>query len=204
MVKKKAAKKPVKKIIKKAVKKKNIKKKTLKNKAVKKKTVKKKAAKKKTTAKKRSKTKKARTFSGKNSLTLDSGKEVLQIAMMESPELAVSEPEPMNPKKSPKPNFKFKKIKNQNKKALKKGTSPDKYFILCNGKRLKNIKELAEVMEEIEDHVFNHHVTHDKNDFARWVHDVFEDTDLAQKLAGVKDKRHVQFIIYKHITHKLW
>ena len=87
---------------------------------------------------------------------------------------------------------------------MKKGTSPDKYFILCNGKRLKNIKELAEVMEEIEDHVFSHHVTHDKNDFARWVHDVFEDTDLAQKLAGVKDKRHVQFIIYKHITHKLW
>ncbi|MFH1506173.1 MAG: hypothetical protein ABIE94_04280 [archaeon] len=171
--------------------------KAVKKKAVKKKTVKKKAAKKTNAVKKASP-----SVSANKSVTLDSGKEVLQIAMMETPELAISEPEPM--KKGKQPKFKLSKSNKVKKTVLKKGTSPDRYFILCNGRRLKNIKELADIMEEIEDHVFNHHVTHDKNDFAKWVHDVFQDIDLAQKIAGVKDKKHVQFIIYKHITHNLW
>ena len=134
-------------------------------------------------------------------ITLDSGKEVLQIAMVEAPEITVSEPEPILPQKAsePKSTTEWKP-----KKKIRKGTSQDKYFILCNGRRLKNVKELADIMEEIEDHVFNHHVTHDRNDFAKWINDVFEDIELAQKLANVKDKKHVQFIIYKHITNKLW
>ena len=77
-------------------------------------------------------------------------------------------------------------------------------FVLCNGKPVKNIKELADIMEELEDHVFNFHVTPEKNDFATWVKDIFQDVELAQKLAGVKDRKHMQIVLYKHITHKLW
>jgi hypothetical protein len=77
-------------------------------------------------------------------------------------------------------------------------------FMLCNGKPVKNIKELADVLEELEDQVFNHHVTPEKNDFATWVKDVFKDIELAEKLTGVKDKKHMQLVLYKHITHKLW
>jgi hypothetical protein len=78
------------------------------------------------------------------------------------------------------------------------------YFVLCNGKPVKNVKELADLMEELEDHVFSFHVTPEKNDFATWVKDIFQDVELAQKLAGVKDKKHMQIVLYKHITHKLW
>ncbi|MBN2052818.1 hypothetical protein JW756_04915 [Candidatus Woesearchaeota archaeon] len=78
------------------------------------------------------------------------------------------------------------------------------YFILCNGKPVKNMIELADVMEEMEDQVFNHHVSPEKNDFAKWVNDIFKDAELAEKLAGVKDKKHMQLVLYKHITHKLW
>ena len=58
--------------------------------------------------------------------------------------------------------------------------------------------------EELEDQVFDFHVTPEKNDFATWVKDIFQDVELAQKLAGVKDKKHLQIVLYKHITHKLW
>ena len=86
----------------------------------------------------------------------------------------------------------------------KKRTSSTKYFILCNGKKLKNIKEMADVMEHLEDYVFDHHVNDKKNDFSVWVKDVFKDVELAKKLSGVKDKKHLQLVVYKHITHKLW
>jgi hypothetical protein len=105
------------------------------------------------------------------------------------------------PKKKPK---KKKTKKRKTPKRLEKETHPTKYFILCNGKPLKNIKELADIMEDIEDHVFNHHVTEDRNDFATWVKDVFKEIELAKKIAGVKDKKHIQLVIYKHISHKLW
>jgi hypothetical protein len=88
--------------------------------------------------------------------------------------------------------------------TVKRDAPETSCFILCNGKPVKNIKELADIMEEIEDQVFNHHVTSDKNDFATWVKDIFKDIELAEKLAGVKDKKHMQLVVYKHIAHKLW
>jgi len=88
--------------------------------------------------------------------------------------------------------------------TVKRDAPETSYFLLCNGKPVKNIKELADVIEELEDQIFNHHVTADKNDFATWIKDVFKDIELAEKLAGVKDKKHMQLVLYKHITHKLW
>jgi hypothetical protein len=88
--------------------------------------------------------------------------------------------------------------------TIKRDAPDASYFVLCNGKPVKNIKELADVMEELEEQVFNHHVTPDKNDFATWIKDIFKDIELAEKLAGVKDKKHMQLVLYKHITHKLW
>jgi hypothetical protein len=88
--------------------------------------------------------------------------------------------------------------------TIKRDAPETSYFVLCNGKPVKNIKELADVMEELEDQVFNYHVAPDKNDFATWIKDIFKDIELAEKLAGVKDKKHMQLVLYKHITHKLW
>jgi hypothetical protein len=88
--------------------------------------------------------------------------------------------------------------------TIKSDAPETNYFVLCNGKPVKNIRELADVMEELEDQVFNYHVTPEKNDFANWVKDIFKDIELAEKLAGAKDKKHMQLVLYKHITHKLW
>jgi len=95
------------------------------------------------------------------------------------------------PKVSPKP------------KKIIKDAPVEQYFILCNGHPIKNVKELADVMEDLRDEVFDFHVTPDKNDFAKWVHDVFKDVELAEELANVKHKTPMRLVLYKHIVKKI-
>lgn len=78
----------------------------------------------------------------------------------------------------------------------------EKYFVLANGKPIQHVAELAEVLNDIEDHVFNHHVNPERNDFHNWVKDVFNDIQLAKKMLGVSDKKHLQLVIYKHAAKK--
>jgi len=89
-------------------------------------------------------------------------------------------------------------------RSIRDNAPAENYFVLCNGQPVKNVKELADVLDNLEDHVFNHHVRPDHNDFTAWIKDIFQDTELAQKLADVKDKEHMQLVLYKHIAHKLW
>ncbi len=97
-----------------------------------------------------------------------------------------------------------KPTKAQQKKSVKKSAPDHEVFVLVNGHRVKNVKQLADKLEKIEDYVFNHHVTEDRNDFAVWLRDVFNEIDLAKEVAGAEDKKHVQLVLYKHISHKLW
>jgi hypothetical protein len=76
----------------------------------------------------------------------------------------------------------------------------DKYFILANGRPVKNVAELAAILDQLEDYVFNHHVQPNRNDFHNWVKDVFEDLELARKIIGVDDKKRLQLVIYRHIA----
>ena len=107
-------------------------------------------------------------------------------------------------KKSTKKKASKKPAKKAAKASIKKNSGPDKVFVLVNGKRLKNVKELADIMEEIEDAVFNHHVSENHNDFANWLSDVFKEIELAKEVADCKGKKHIQLVLYKHISHKLW
>ncbi len=108
-------------------------------------------------------------------------------------------------KKSSKKNQgKTRKSKSKSRSAVKKNAPKEKMFVLCNGKRIKNIKELADIMEDLEEHTFNYHVNQDSNDFATWVKDVFKDIELAEKITNAKDQKHMQIILYRHITHKTW
>lgn len=74
------------------------------------------------------------------------------------------------------------------------------YFVLANGQPVKHVAELASILDQLEDHVFQHHVTAEKNDFHNWIRDVFEDVELAKKVSGATDKRRLQLIIYKHMA----
>jgi hypothetical protein len=76
-------------------------------------------------------------------------------------------------------------------------------FILCNGKPVKNVHELADALGELGDYVFNHHVTPEKNDFANWVRDIFQDEELANQLATTNNLHDTRIIMYRHIISKL-
>jgi len=85
---------------------------------------------------------------------------------------------------------------------LARPASGERYFILANGKPVRHVAHLAEILEDLEDHVFDHHVSPNQNDFATWVQDVFEDIELAKKMLSVDSKEKLQLIIYKHAAHK--
>lgn len=79
-----------------------------------------------------------------------------------------------------------------------------RYFILANGHPVKHVAHLAEILDDLEDHVFDHHVNPERNDFHTWVKDVFKDVELAKKMLGVNRKEDLQLVIYKHAAHKAW
>jgi hypothetical protein len=85
------------------------------------------------------------------------------------------------------------------KLGILKEAPDENCFVLCNGEKVKSVKELADALEVLSDDVFNHHVTFERNDFSNWVNDIFKDEDLAISLAGVKDKKDTRIVMYKHI-----
>ncbi len=87
---------------------------------------------------------------------------------------------------------------------LKHQPEAEKWFVLSSGKEIKNIRELAHDLGDMEDFVFGHHVNEHRNDFVNWVKDVFEEMELAEKLSQHKDKKKMQVLVYEHIVDKLW
>ena len=96
------------------------------------------------------------------------------------------------------------------KKTTKKTHAPkilkdapeEKRFFLCNGQIIKNIKELEDKLEHIEDEVFNHHVIENRNDFANWIRDVFKEVKLAEEISKLKNKNQIKLTINKYAKNK--
>lgn len=79
------------------------------------------------------------------------------------------------------------------------------HFHLRSGSRLKDLRELAEALEEMEEHVFRHHVTDDRHDFANWVQDVLDEHALAEQLRDTRKHPEAHgHVIYRHITRRVW
>lgn len=73
------------------------------------------------------------------------------------------------------------------------------YFVVVDGSALKSLKELAEALDSMSDDVFYYHVTKEKNDFANWVRDVFNEAELAEKLFNAKTKEKHEIEILKQL-----
>lgn len=85
---------------------------------------------------------------------------------------------------------------------LRRRISPEQHFVLCNGQPVKNVKELADIMEHIDEAVIAHHLSNGRNDFAAWVRDVFFDHTLSRQLAQESGKDGIRMAIYRHVTAK--
>ncbi|HII29611.1 hypothetical protein COT48_06240 [Candidatus Woesearchaeota archaeon CG08_land_8_20_14_0_20_47_9] len=64
----------------------------------------------------------------------------------------------------------------------------DKSFWLCTNKYLRNLKELAEALVDIDNDTFRYHVNRDKNDFENWIKNVVGDKRLSREIARIKTK----------------
>jgi hypothetical protein len=92
-------------------------------------------------------------------------------------------------------------LKNAVKKPVKE-IKPEHYFYLCDGRVLKDMIELSECLETINNDVFYYHVNDQRNDFANWVRDIFERRDLADEIMTIREPRQVQVVILKHLAKK--
>jgi hypothetical protein len=81
--------------------------------------------------------------------------------------------------------------------------TPDKYFVLCDGRKLKNAKELADTLQLINDDMFRYHVTDTKNDFANWINDVFGEPELAKKVKSVRSRFDMSIELYREMFDRL-
>jgi len=65
---------------------------------------------------------------------------------------------------------------------------PKHEFNIHMGTSIKNLQELAEALEIMNDGAFKHHVTKDRNDFSNWVRNVIEDISLSKNLLKAKTR----------------
>ena len=92
-----------------------------------------------------------------------------------------------------------KKIKNS---KVNLQISPEKYFVFCDGRIAKDHKELANILELANDDVFSYHANNDRNDFANWTKDVFNNPELADEIKNAKTRIDTVIILYKHLLGK--
>lgn len=75
------------------------------------------------------------------------------------------------------------------------------YFIVVDGSALKSLRELAEALDTMSDDAFYYHVTKEKNDFANWVRDVFNEAGLAEKLVNAQTREKHEIEVLKHLLN---
>ncbi len=79
-------------------------------------------------------------------------------------------------------------------KILKKDIPKEKWFFCRNGEIYRNVFELREGLERMDEETFSYHVNNTKNDFANWIKEVFGDYELANKILN-KSKEEIIAIL---------
>ena len=101
---------------------------------------------------------------------------------------------------------KAKPVKPAIKKAVEKAKpikrlDPKEYFYLNNGFILKSIEELYHTLSLMDKKLYDHHVTKDRNDFANWIYNVFDEKDLGMKIMKAKSKDQMMRLLKKYIKN---
>jgi DNA repair exonuclease SbcCD ATPase subunit len=76
-------------------------------------------------------------------------------------------------------------------------------FWLLDGSSVTSLHELYDAFKDMSDEVFFHHVGKGRNDFSKWVKNVYHDENLAFKLAKIKNKKQGIKIIENHTDNLL-
>lgn len=78
---------------------------------------------------------------------------------------------------------------------------PDEYsFHLSDGRSLKNIIELKNALESMNNQLFSYHINDEKNDFYIWIRDIIGDNKLAQDMKKVKNRTQALRVVVQRLT----
>lgn len=79
--------------------------------------------------------------------------------------------------------------------------SPKEAFWSTKSQIIRNIYELIDIIDHMDDWAFRYHVNLDnnKNDFADWIRDVFGDEKLSMNLEGIMDRKKYVRILNKRV-----
>ena len=84
------------------------------------------------------------------------------------------------------------------------GEAPEEHhFVVADGRKLKNVLELADALETMSEEIFRHHANEFKNDFSSWVKDVFYDHSLAEDISRAKNRLETQIAILRRMVKEL-
>lgn len=71
----------------------------------------------------------------------------------------------------------------------------DRHFITRDNRRLRHLFDLAGCLETMDDSIFKQHVNQFKNDFSRWVKDVFCNEELACRMLNAGTRHEMKKLI---------
>ena len=72
--------------------------------------------------------------------------------------------------------------------SLNDDVLPEDDYELADGTVVRNLQDLAGALKKMSKDDFSLHVTKNRNDFAEWIFEAYNDERLTQKLFGAKDK----------------
>lgn len=72
-------------------------------------------------------------------------------------------------------------------------------FWTRNGDILRNLEDLSLAFGSMDDQIFLHHVTEEKNDFADWTEIVLGDKECAEALRKAKKRLDAQRVVTRHL-----
>jgi hypothetical protein len=76
-------------------------------------------------------------------------------------------------------------------------------FYVNDGRRVKNLYELAEALNNMKENTFKFHVNKKKNDFSEWIKHVIGEEKLANEVARLVMKDKIQIVIQRHVIRKM-
>jgi hypothetical protein len=76
-------------------------------------------------------------------------------------------------------------------------------FYINDGRRIRNLLELVEALDNMKEATFKFHVNKKKNDFSEWIRHVLGDEILANDVARLVMKDKIQILLQKYAIQKM-
>ena len=73
-------------------------------------------------------------------------------------------------------------------------------FYCCDGRFIRNLSELRDLLANMTDAIFTYHSNRDKSDFSNWVKDIIGDEKLARDLSKARSHRQALDAVARRVT----